>query len=321
MGYKVVVDLGGTKMLAALVNERDEIVIKHRYSSEAGAGPHKITGNLAAIVEQLHKEADVSREEFDGLGLCVAGFYDYKAGEMYISPNLPGWEGFPLKKELSGLLDRPVVIENDANAAAYGEYLLGAGKGMENIVQVTLGTGIGGGIIIGGKIYRGASFAGEIGHLIVLPSGPLCGCGNRGCLETLSSGTAIAREGRLLLKSDTRTMLKQMVENIDDLGATHVFDAARKGDPAANGIVKKAAYFLGLGLAGVVNILNPDAIIFSGGLSQVGELFWAPVRESLERAAIKPAAKKVSLLVTELGEEAGIKGILALLNEFLQLKQ
>lgn len=318
MGYKVVVDLGGTKMLVALTDEEGKTSIKHKFLSNAAEGPQKIVDNLVDIVEQLLREANLSREKFDGLGLCIAGFYDYRAGEMYSSPNLPGWEGFPLKRELTRLLARPVFIENDANAAAYGEYLFGAGKGMENIVQVTLGTGIGGGIILGGKIFRGASFAGEIGHLVVLPYGPLCGCGNRGCLEALSSGTAIAREGKLLFQTNTRTLLRQMVEDVDELGATHVFEAAQKGDRAAVEIVKRAAYFLGQGLSGAVNLLNPEAIIFSGGLSQVGEFFLAPIRESLKKAAIKPAAKEVTLLITELGEEAGIKGVLALLNEFLQ---
>jgi glucokinase len=264
MGYRLGIDLGGTKMLVALANERGEICSKHKFETKAAEGPHNVLRHLVIAVAQLLVKENIPQGKLDGLGLCVAGFYDIHAGKMYSSPNLPGWGHFPLKDELLKLFPLPVFIENDANAAAFGEYTFGAGRGKENLVQVTLGTGIGGGIIIKGKIYRGAAFAGEIGHLMVLPDGPLCGCGNRGCLEALSSGTALAREGRAALRLGIMTRLSQMVEKREDLQVTHVFEAAQEGDQVAVKIIERAAHYLGVGLANVVNILNPEMIVITG---------------------------------------------------------
>jgi len=319
MGYKVGVDLGGSKILVALADEGGRIISSHKFPTRAADGINNVMRRLVGHIEETLSAGGVSRHELEGLGICVAGFFDTRSRIIVSSPNLPGWEGFPLEQELKKRLKVPVLVENDASAAAYGEYLYGAGKGKRNMVNVTLGTGIGGGIIAEGRIYRGSGgFAGEVGHIIVLPQGPPCGCGRYGCLEALSSGTAIAREGRLLLEAGGGAVLRKIAARSPELTAGHVFEAARNGDDEAAGIIEKAAHFLGLALAFVVNILNPDVITLSGGMAQTGEIFFTPVRRCLKEAAIPPSGEMVSVVPAALGEEAGVRGILALLEQHIK---
>lgn len=319
MGYKLGIDLGGTKILIALAKESGEIVVRDKFPTDAAAGVECVMDYLSDCIIEVLSAAGVSRFALDGAGICVAGFFDIRSRTIVSSPNLPGWEQFPLEQALKKRLKVPVLVENDANAAAYGEYFYGAGRGKRNMVNVTLGTGIGGGIITEGRVYRGSGgFAGEIGHIIVLPGGPLCGCGRYGCLESLSSGSAIAREGRLLLESGEGALLRKIVGKNNEPAADHVFAAARDGDAGAAGIIEKAAYYLGLALAFVVNILNPEVITMSGGMAQTGEPFFVPVRRYLKEAAIPPSGDMVAVVHAVLGEEAGVKGMLALLEQYLK---
>ena len=319
MSYKLGVDLGGTKILIALAKEGGEIVNSGKFPTRASEGVSKVLDHLICCIGEVVSARGISRHELEGAGICVAGFFDIRSRTMISSPNLPGWEQFPLEQELKKRLKIPILVENDANAAAYGEYLYGAGKGKKNMVNITLGTGIGGGIITEGRIYRGSGgFAGEMGHITVLPQGPLCGCGNYGCLESLSSGSAIAREGRLLLKAGVGGFLRKIAGKENELTASHVFEAARNGDRGAAEIIDKAAYYLGLALSFVVNILNPEVITMSGGMAQTGELFFAPVRRYLKETAIPPSGDMVSVIPAVLGEEAGVKGVLSLLEQYLK---
>lgn len=319
MSYKVGVDLGGTKILVALADERGKIISSNKFPTRAAEGLNKVLPRLVEGIEGVLAEGGVSLHEVEGTGICVAGFIDTRSRTIINSPNLPGGEGFPLEEELKNRLKMPVLVENDASAAAYGEYLYGAGKGKRNMVNITLGTGIGGGIITEGQIYKGSGgFAGEIGHVIVLPDGPLCGCGRKGCLEALSSGTAIAREGRLLMEAGGGVILRKIVGKGGKLTAAHVFEAAKKGDKEAIKIIERAAFFLGLALSYVVNILNPEIITLSGGLAQTGEIFFYPVRRCLKEAAVAPSGEMVSVVPAQLGEEAGVIGILSLLEQYLK---
>ena len=215
-------------------------------------------------------------------------------------------------------LNLPVLTENDANAAAFGEYTFGAGRGVRNMINITLGTGIGGGIIVEGEIYRGSGgFAGEIGHLPVLSEGPLCGCGRRGCLESLSSGTAIARDARDVIARDKQTSLQKVVQSGGEITAYHVFEAAKTGDAEAIKIIDRSNYYLGRALAAVVNVLNPDLITLGGGMARAGEIIFTPVRRHLKANAIQPSGEMVKVVPAVLGEEAGVRGMLALLEQFL----
>ncbi len=319
MDYRMGADLGGTKMLLALAaGDEGEIIRIKKVATRAKEGPRAILRHLLDNIEEIFFEEGLPFQKLAGLGLCVAGFYDIRSKQIIKSPNLPGWEMFPLERELKEMLHLPVVIENDANAAAYGEFVFGAGRGVRNLVNITLGTGIGGGIIAEGKIYRGSGgFAGEIGHLHVLRNGPLCGCGRRGCVESLSSGTAIEREWRLLF-SGSPAPQGVIPDTCSGLRAGQIIAAAREGGPDAVKIVERAAYYLGLALSYVVNILNPELIVIGGGLAACGDFFIDRARHYLKEVAIGPSGKMAALVPAALGEKAGVRGILSLLDELLK---
>ena len=247
MAYRIGVDLGGTKILIALAGENGDILQTRKIFTRAGKGPEVILGDLIGGINSF---IPIASQKIVGIGLCMAGYYDRQKGIIIDSPNLPGWGNYPVLQQLGRLSDLPVIVENDANAAAWGEYIYGAGKGRKNLLLVTLGTGVGGALIADGKLVHGArGLAGEIGHIPLLPRvGPFCGCENRGCLESLVSGTAIAREGRALLRTGQSTLLREMTDGIS-LQAADVFEAARQNDPSALEIIDQAARYLGQGLA------------------------------------------------------------------------
>ncbi|HHU75322.1 MAG TPA: ROK family glucokinase [Firmicutes bacterium] len=319
MARRIGVDLGGTKILIALAEENGNIAQSIKIPTRAGRGPEVILKDLFAGFADYFS---ISLEKMEGIGFCMAGYYDRQEGTIRGSPNLPGWENYPVMQQLQRFSNLPVVVENDANAAAWGEFVYGAGQGKKNLLLVTLGTGIGGALIVDGKLAHGArGFAGEIGHIPILPrEGPLCGCGNRGCLETLASGRAVEREGRGLLKRGIPTLLQEMVDETT-LRAIDVFEAARQGDQRSREIIDQAAFYLGQGLAAAVNMFNPEIVIIGGGMAGVGELFFAPLRRYFSQMALGPSAQTVSLVGAKLGEAAGVQGILALLNDFLPARK
>lgn len=318
MDYLLSADLGGTNILVALAKREGKIVRLQQFPTGAAAGRDSVWRNLLAGLEEVLVREGIAWHELAGLGVCAAGFFDCHTRTIISSPNLPGWENISLEGKLKAKLGLPVLTENDANAAAFGEFTFGAGRGRRNMVNVTLGTGIGGGIIVEGKVYRGSGgFAGEIGHLPVLPEGPLCGCGRHGCLESLSSGSAIVRAGCAAVTGGERTLLKKVIQDGGEMTAYHVFEAARKGDAVSVKIIERANYYLGRALAALVNILNPDLITLGGGMARAGEIIFAPVRRHLEATAIRPSGEMVEVAPAILGEKAGVRGMLALLEQFL----
>lgn len=314
MNYRLGIDLGGTKILMLLVNEQEEIVGEEKVYTRASDGPERIISYLLTAADNFMVKNNIPPQNLEGIGVCVAGFYHYPSGKMISSPNLPNWDDFPLKNKLEEGFSCPVLVENDANAAAFGEYTWGAGKGKRNVFLFTLGTGIGGGIVNDGQIYRGeGGFAGEIGHLPLIPGGELCGCGKRGCLETISSGRAIEREAQEILSSPFPTVLKDLTNEVE-IKASHVFNAAEMGDEEAKKIINRAAYYLGLGLTSAVNLINPDIIIAAGGLSQNKRTFWEKVLSYIENHAVYASVRNLDLIPAALGEAAGAKGMVALLE-------
>jgi glucokinase len=232
------------------------------------------------------------------------------------APNLPGWRDVPICRYLEERLGVPARLENDANAAALGEHVYGAGRGCRHLIYMTVSTGIGGGLIIDGRLYRGATgVAGELGHMTIEPDGPLCGCGNRGCLEALASGTGIAARGEELVAQGGSALLARLAQEQGDLTAETVSRAAGQGDIACQGIIRRAGYYLGIGFASYVNIFNPEVIIIGGGLAKVGELLLGPARVEMAARAMREALKAVQLRPAELGDYAGVMGMVALLRE------
>ena len=321
MHYCVGVDLGGTKIRVALARVGDGIMAVRSFPTAAQRGTEAVLKTLKSGLDEVLADGGCTWDRVAGLGICAAGFYDSGTQLIVKSPNLPGWDGFPLKEKMEETFAVPVIVENDASAAAYGEFCFGAGRGQENMLLLTLGTGIGGGLVLGGKLYHGSrGFAGEIGHIPMLADGPRCGCGKNGCLEALSSGTAIAREGRKLLSGEGSTLLREMVGAAGELGAEDVFAAAREGDVAAAGIIENAAFYLGRALAIAVSILNPGSVVLTGGIAANGEQFFEPIRRHFQATVLPLMAADMQINGGHLGADSGIRGILQLLEDHLEKK-
>jgi glucokinase len=307
-------DLGGTKIYTVVAEKGGPVLARVRLDTRAQDGPAAVMEQIALSVEQAVFHAGADKGQLAAVGICLAGFFDWQSRLMIHSPNLEGWNGIAVEKRLSDRLGVPVLAENDANAAALGEARHGAGAGSRDLVFITVSTGIGAGLIQNGQLYRGTrGFAGEAGHMVIKPDGPLCGCGRRGCLETVASGTAIARLAREAIQAEKQTVLKQYAQPVS---ASDVFAAARAGDAVATAILDEAMLYLGLGLVNLVNLLNPEVIVLGGGVAEAGEQLLAPLASIIARHAVAPAAQAVTLRKAALGVEAGVIGMLTLLEDF-----
>jgi len=304
------IDLGGTKIAAGLVSDKGEI-ISHGYClALAKEGPEAVIERLLSVTHQTLERAMVKASQLKGIGIAAAGALDTKRGLVTASPNLPGWCNVPLQRIMTEKLGVKTYLINDASAAAFGEHRLGAGKGVANLIYLAIGTGIGGGIVINGQLYNGADgCAGEIGHMTVDVNGPWCNCGNIGCLETLASGTAMAKEAIKRVsrggKSSLITLTQGRVENIT---AKMIAHAARQGDSLARDIIAKSADYLGVGMINLVNIFNPELIIVGGGVAGLGNLLLKPARKVMKERAFSLPAHTVRILRAKLGNNSGIIG-------------
>jgi glucokinase len=309
------VDLGGTKIHTVIATADGSVLGEDRRPTEAAQGPDVVVARIAASVRAAVERAGIPIEAVAGVGISSPGPCDPKRGVVTDAPNLPGFHDIPITRLVSEALSLPVLLENDANAACYGEYRFGAGRGLRHIVYVTLGTGIGGGIIIDGKIYEGASgAAGEVGHIVVDHDGPPCNCGGRGCVEALASGPAIARAAAAAIAEGRSPMLAELVGSAQPT-AELVHEAALKGDETAREIISRAGYFLGLGLVGVLNCLNPQALILGGGLLGLGDLYLGPAISTAGSGAFEQIMADVTITMAALGERSGALGAAALVME------
>ena len=304
------IDLGGTKIGTGLVNTQGEVRASDYRPTEANRGRDAVIERITQAAREVMRKANVSPGDVSGVGVGAPGPLDIAQGILTEPPNLPGWRDVPLKQIIEDAIGIPTYLENDANAAGIAEYLYGAGRGTRHMIYVTVSTGIGGGLILNGQIYHGASGgAGEIGHLTVLPDGPLDGCGTRGCLDALASGTAIAREARELVEHGVPTLIAGLArENPDGITARVVVEAMHRGDPYAADIVSKAMRYLGIGMASMVNLFNPELIVIGGGLSHLGDLLLDPVRRGIDRHAFQTHARQVRVVLAQLGDQVGIIG-------------
>jgi glucokinase len=312
------VDLGGTKISAGAVTvdgSRTCGVRSIATQSEQGADAvvDRIVGLIEGVVLDTINETGASRKDFIGIGVGAPGPLDREKGIVVVAPNL-GWRDFPLAERIMTRLKLPVTLDNDANCATVGEWWLGAARGGRNVVGITIGTGIGGGLIIEGQLYHGSSdVAGEIGHTTIDVNGRVCKCGNYGCLEAYASGPAIATRAReVLVREDTASMLPSMVEgNLERITAETVYDAAKKGDGLANEIVRDTARYLGAGIANLLNVINPDIVVVAGGVTRAGEALFGPLRTEARRRAFKPAVEATKIVPAELPGTAGVVGAVA----------
>jgi glucokinase len=306
----VALDIGGTKFIAAVVGGEGQIVSRAYRQTLAHEGPKRVIARLCSAIGEVIDASGIRRSSFGGIGIAAAGLVDTARGLVTESPNLPSWNNVPLKDRLSSEFGMNSYIINDASAAALGEHAMGAGVGLSNLVFITVSTGIGGGIIIQGKLYEGTNgCAGEIGHMLIQTDGPVCSCGRRGCLEALASGTAIARMARERLAGGEKSILPAVAgRGKADLTAEMVWLAAKKGDSLACDIIDVAADYLGIGLGNLVNIFNPEMVVVGGGVSQMGEMILTPARRSMKRHAFRLPSRTVRVVRAKLRVDAGLLG-------------
>ncbi|MGB9856560.1 MAG: ROK family protein [Dictyoglomaceae bacterium] len=299
-------DIGGTKIALGRFSEDGKLEEKIIFPTNVERGYKKI---IEEIIENLKK---LKTHDTIALGVGCGGPLDSEKGVILSPPNLPGWDNVPLKRDLEDALKIPVFLDNDANCACLGEYYFGAGKGVKNLVYITVSTGIGGGVIIDGKILHGQrDSAGEVGHQTILPDGPLCNCGNRGCLEALASGTAIAKRAEEAVLRGEDTILKEWSKR-EKISAKMVRSAYLQGDKIAEKIWKSALEYLGIGIGNVITIVSPERVVLGGGIMNAGEEVLETVKRVVkERVKLVPI-DKVEIVLAQLGEDVGIYGALAL---------
>lgn len=311
------VDIGGTKILAALVAPGGTVLARERRETGAKQGPETVNGRILEAIDSLLASSGMAPGDLYGISLAAAGAVDVRRRVVSMSPSLPGWQDIPLGDIVEARFGSRTLLLNDASAAAVGEHRLGAGKGARNLVYVTASTGIGGGIIIDSCLYEGPSgSAGEIGHMVIDVDGRACSCGGVGCLETVASGAALAREARHRLEDGEASILADLAGGDPSaVSAELVGLAAGQGDALSLAAVRRAGRYLGAGLANVVNILNPEVIVVGGGLSRMGDLLLEPAREAVEELAFRLAVRSARIVAAELGDDAGVVGAAAVARD------
>ena len=312
--HVVGIDIGGTKLATVAADASGNILSKVRRPTDAEKGPEYAIQLLFEMVNETVAQANLEQEAISAIGVSCGGPLDTKTGIVYSPPNLPGWDAFPLKARLESEFKIPAIIENDANACALAEYRFGGGRGYNPVLYMTMSTGIGGGIVINGQIYHGANdSAGEVGHQILLPDGPLCGCGKRGCLEALCSGPAIARRAKEAIQKESNTTILALADgHIDAVKSEHVLAAARQDDMLALKLVDETAYYMGWGIANLVNILNPDIVLLGTIAIAAGDLLLEPIRKAVSNFAMARPAEAVKIMPAQLGDSLGDLAAIAL---------
>jgi glucokinase len=314
------VDLGGTSLLAVATTPKGKILGEKKRKTRAEEGANAVLTRMVKTIKDTVRDAGAKLKDVRAIGLGMPGPLNPQAGVIYHAPNLgPTWNDLPVTAHLSEKLECPVYLENDVNVGVAGEHALGAAKGFKNVVAIFVGTGIGGGIILDGKLYQGTRFsAGEVGHAVLEADGPLCGCGKHGCAEALASRTAIERDIRAALDAGRESAIPEILERSGQqtMSSSVIAKALEQGDELTQAVVAKAEYYMGLLVANIVNILDPEAIVLGGGIvERLGEQYVEPVRETAEHYYLNQQDKdKVRVVQTQLKGYAGALGAAILAN-------
>ncbi len=306
MTYTVGVDVGGTKISAGLMDEHGHLVARDRRVSPA-KHPAEIVHTIGELVRSLS-----ASHEVEAVGVCAAGFVDKERATVVFAPNL-AWRNEPLKQRLQDELDLPVVVENDANAAAWGEFTFGAGEDVEDLLMLTIGTGVGGGVVIDGGLVRGGfGMGGEVGHIQMVPDGVRCGCGNLGCLESYGSGSALVRMTReqSVLDPDGARALVQRAGDVSRITGPLITQAAHAGDEFAIRRLAELGDWIGQGVATLTAVLDPNVVVIGGGVSEAGELLLDPIRASFEKhVTVRSHRPMLEVRQARLGNSGGVVGV------------
>ncbi len=313
--YRIGVDIGGTNIKIALVDFEGKIIYSNTTPTRAEMGFEAGVANIKQAIKDLMQETKESSKTIESIGFGLPGQIDYKAGMVKNLPNIPGWINIPLGKLIEDEFEIPTKLDNDVRCAALGELNFGAGKGCENLICITIGTGIGSGIVLNGKLVRGASnAAGEIGHIkMTLDKGPLCGCGDHGCFEAYASGPSIVSMAKEFISGGKSAKYKEMAT--DGIITPYIIaQAALQGDAVSLQIFKQMGEIIGIGLASVINLLNPEKIIIGGGVADAGEILLEPIRKTIEDRAMPIQKEVVKVVPAQLANAAGVIGASLLIN-------
>ena len=297
-------DVGGTNVRVSVVAPDGKILMRVESGTPSKGTAEEICGLISDLANKLLDQGSFS-DPVRRFALAIPAIIDYSTGSVVRSPNLPHLDGFELARRVSEQTGVDVILENDATAATIGEQWLGAAKGVANVICATLGTGVGGGLIVNGQVLHGVDgTAGEIGHICLETDGPLCGCGSHGCLEQFASATAIVR----LAKEKLATGAPSSLNELAVFTSTDVFEASEKGDPLSMEVFYSVGYYLGIALAGLINVLNPEVIVITGGVSAGWNAFIGPTQEQVTKRAFQQPAERVKIVRGQLGDDAGILG-------------
>lgn len=304
---RIGIDVGGTNLKIALVDEQGIIAYSNTVPTHAEMGLTYTIENIKQAIRDLISETNVAK--IDGIGFDFPGQIDYKNGIVKLAPNIPGWVDIPIAKIIEDEFNVPVKIDNDVHCAALGELKYGAGQGCDNFICMTVGTGIGSGIVLDGKLIRGATnVAGELGHIkLAMHDGELCGCGDYGCLEAYASGPSIVKMAQDYIMGGKSTKYKEMAAG-GEITPYIVSEAAKQGDPVAQRIFTKTGEYIGFGLVSVINLLNPEKVIIGGGVAGAGDILFDPIRKVIKERAMKVAGSAVEIVPAKLGNNAGVIG-------------
>lgn len=316
----IAVDMGGTKILAAVVNAEGDILGTAKIPTKADKGAAVVIDRIASCIQKAVDKSRVARASIQAVGIGAPGPLDPGTGIVLFAPNL-GWTDVPLKTELENRVGLPTFVDNDVNVGTLGEHAFGAGKGMSTLVGIFVGTGIGGGIIMDGELFHGASqTAGEIGHIIVKAGGPRCGCGTRGCLEALASRTAITRQlQKAIVKKGKKSILPELTGgDLKLIRSGALAKALRSNDKLTMKVFKKATKYLGVGIASIVNFLNPEMIVLGGGVVEaLDDSFLDDIAAVVADYSLPNTLSGVRIVKAQLGDDAGILGAAALARQRL----
>lgn len=305
--YVIGIDLGGTKIYTAVVDLEGNIISEKTVATNVVEGEEAVLGRIMGTVDTVLK--DVNIEDVKAIGIGSPGPLDVKNGVIINSANFPSFKNFNIVKPIKEKYNLPTFLDNDANVATLGEFMFGAGKGTENMVFVTASTGIGGGAVLNGRLYRGnTANALEIGHMTVMVNGPRCGCGNAGCAEALGSGTAIMKRAREAVNSNANTSLK----NYSEVTSKEVFEEAAKGDRISKEIINTSLSYLGIAVANIVNIFDPEKVVVGGGVTNGGKIVFDKIQEEVDNRCLKAISENCVIEKAVLGGKAGVLGAAAL---------
>lgn len=314
--YRVGVDIGGTNVKIALVNKKGEISFPKTVPTRAEMGYEYTISNITQCIKDLLAEANLTTKDIDGIGFGFPGQIDCEKGVVRNLPNIPGWVDVPLAEIMQKEFNVPVKVDNDVRCMALAELNYGAGAGCKNLICITIGTGIGSGLVINGKLVRGASnAAGEIGHIkMEMHDGLICGCGDTGCFEAYASGPAIVAMAKDYIAGGKGTKYRELAGSTEAITPAIVCQAAQQGDVVAKRIFAIMGEYLGIGLASVVNLLNPEKIVIGGGVADAGDILFDPLRKTLSERAMPIQANAVEVVQAKLGNTAGLIGASLLID-------